>query len=54
MSALRFLLTLLAAIAAIFALPSLASAQGSPTISPERQILVMVRHPPNHYQPAGA
>ncbi len=29
-------------------------AQGSPTIPPERQILVMVRHPPDHFRPNGA
>jgi subtilisin family serine protease len=53
MSALRSLLALLAVIAAMFALPSLAMAQGSPAIPPERQILVMVAHPPDHYQPSG-
>ena len=30
-----------------------AYAQGSPTIPPERQILVMVRHPPDHFHPNG-
>jgi subtilisin family serine protease len=52
-SALRSLLALLTAIAAMFALPSLAVAQGSPAIPPERQNLVMVAHPPHHYQSAG-
>jgi subtilisin family serine protease len=28
-----------------------ALAQGSPTIAPDRQILVMVRHPPDHFRP---
>ena len=28
--------------------------QGSPTVPPERQILVMVRHPAGHFQPNGA
>ena len=31
-----------------------AFAQGSATIAPERQILVMVRHPPDHYRADGA
>ena len=53
MTALRSLMALLTAVAAMFALPSSAAAQGSPTIAPERQILVMVRHPADHYQPAG-
>jgi hypothetical protein len=47
--AVAFFLTLLSAVA--LAAPALA--QGSPTIAPERQILVMVRHPPDHFQPNG-
>src|SRR4051794_31552478 len=31
-----------------------AAAQGASTARPERQILVMVRHPPDHYRPNGA
>ena len=54
MSGWRSFLALLAAIAAMIALPSAAMAQGSPTISPDRQILVMVRQPADHYQPIGA
>jgi subtilisin family serine protease len=54
MSPSRCLLALLAAIAAMVALPSAAFAQGSPTISPDRQILVMVKHPGDHYQPSGS
>ena len=45
----RWALCLLALLAAL-ALPLPAAAQGSPTIPPERQILVMVRHPPDHFQ----
>jgi hypothetical protein len=30
-----------------------ARTQGSATIAPERQVLVMVRHPPDHYRPSG-
>ena len=49
MRAVAFFLALLSA--AALAAPALA--QGSPTIAPERQILVMVRHPPDHFQPNG-
>lgn len=53
MSWMRQLLALCCAIAALaFCAPALA--QGSPTIAPERQILVMVRHPPDHFQPNSA
>ena len=31
-----------------------AAAQGSATIAPDRQILVMVQHPPDHYRPNGS
>ena len=52
MSALRHLLAICAALAALtFHVP--ASAQGSPSLSPDRQVLVMVRHPPDHFRPDG-
>ena len=54
MTALRRLLALLASIAALLSLNGPGFAQGSPAISPERQVLVMVAHPPEHYQPAGS
>jgi hypothetical protein len=53
MTALRFLFVLVAGFAAL-ALSGSAFAQGSPTIPPERQILVMVNHPAEHFQPNGA
>jgi hypothetical protein len=40
--------------AAALALSAPVQAQGSATIAPERQILVMVRHPPDHFHPNGA
>lgn len=46
--------TCVAAFCAAVAAPPLsvaASAQGSPGIAPDRQILVMVRHPPDHFRP---
>lgn len=43
---------LCAALAAL-ALAAPVAAQGSPNIAPERQILVMVRHPPDHFRPNG-
>ena len=46
------LLALLAAIAAL-ALSAPAFAQGSPKIPPGRQVLVMVNHAPDHFQPNG-
>ena len=42
------------ALAAVLSLGSSALAQGSPTIAPERQILVMVKHPPDHFRPNSA
>jgi len=53
MSLLRHLLTLLVAMAAL-TLQAPAFAQGSPTIAPERQVLVMVRHPADHFQLNGS
>ena len=53
MNALRHLLAVLAALA-LAAPISPAIAQGSPTIPPDRQILVMVNHPPDHFRPDGA
>ena len=53
MSALRHLLAILAGLALLVPLTP-ALAQGSPTIPPERQILVMVGHPPDHFRPNGA
>ena len=50
MIALRRLLLLLAAL--VLAAPALA--QGAPSVPPERQILVMVRHPADHFHPSGA
>jgi subtilisin family serine protease len=49
----RQLAAFLVAIAAL-TLGATAVAQGSPTIPPERQILVMVKHPPDHFRPSGA
>ena len=49
----RRLLAVCAA-AAAFALNAPAAAQGSPSVAPERQILVMVRHPPDHFRPNGS
>ena len=54
MKALHRLFALLAGFAALLALNGPSFAQGSPTIAPERQVLVMVRHPADHYQPAGS
>jgi Subtilase family len=49
----RHLLAICAAIAGlVIGAPVLA--QGSPTLPPERQILVMVRHPPDHFRSGGA
>lgn len=53
MNALRHLLAILAGLALLAPLTP-AFAQGSPTIPPERQILVMVNHPPDHFRPNGA
>ncbi len=53
MTALRNLLAILAGFALLASLTP-ALAQGSPTIPPERQILVMVGHPPDHFRPNGA
>jgi subtilisin family serine protease len=47
-------LRLLLALVALLTLGASAYAQGSPTIAPERQILVMVKHPPDHFRPNGA
>jgi len=47
----RCLLVLAAAIATLLTSSAPSVAQGSPSIPPERQILVMVRHPADHYQP---
>jgi len=52
-NALRHLLAILAALALLSPLAP-AVAQGSPTIPPDRQILVMVNHPPDHFRPDGA
>ena len=53
MSVLRHLVAICAALAALaFHVP--ASAQGSPSVSPDRQVLVMVRHSPDHFRPNGA
>ncbi len=49
----RRLLAVCAAAAAL-ALNAPVSAQGSPSVSPDRQILVMVRHPPDHFRPDGS
>jgi subtilisin family serine protease len=48
------ILRLLPALLALLTLGASAYAQGSPTIAPERQILVMVKHPPDHFRPNGA
>jgi len=48
----RLLATCAAGVA--LALCASACAQGSPTVPPERQILVMVRHPPDHFRADGA
>jgi subtilisin family serine protease len=40
--------------AAALALCAPAWGQGSPTVAPDRQILVMVRHPPEHFRPNAA
>ena len=52
MKALRHLLAVLAGLA-LFAPLAPAFGQGSATIPPERQILVMVNHPPDHFRPSG-
>lgn len=49
----RLLLAVLAVIAAL-AVTFPAYAQGSASVPPERQVLVMVRHPPEHFQPGGS
>ncbi|NUQ18539.1 MAG: S8 family serine peptidase [Sphingomonas sp.] len=48
------LLALFVSIAALLSLNGPSLAQGSPAMSPDRQVLVMVRHPPDHYQSAGS
>lgn len=53
MNALRHLLAILAGLVLLAPLTP-ALAQGSPTIPPERQVLVMVNHPPDHFRPNGA
>ena len=53
MSRFRPVLAICAAVAAL-ALSLPAFAQGSPDVAPEREILVMVRHPAEHYRPNGA
>jgi subtilisin family serine protease len=47
----RLLAIVLAAIALLFAAPAAAKENAAP---PDRQILVMVRHPPDHYRPNAA
>ena len=49
----RVLVAVFAAIAAV-ALAVPATAQGSASVPPERQVLVMVRHPAEHFQPNGS
>jgi len=49
----RFLIALFAIIAAV-AVTMPACAQGSAAIPPERQVLVMVRHPADHFQPGSS
>jgi hypothetical protein len=53
LNALRHLLAILAGLALLAPLTP-ACAQGSPTIPPERQVLVMVNHPPDHFRPNSA
>ncbi|HEX3421821.1 MAG TPA: S8 family serine peptidase [Sphingomicrobium sp.] len=53
MNALRHLLAVLAGFALVAPLAPVFG-QGSATIPPERQILVMVSHPPEHFRPNGA
>lgn len=53
MNPLRYLLAILAGLLALAPLAP-AFAQGSPTIPPDRQILVMVNHPPDHFRPGGS
>jgi subtilisin family serine protease len=53
MMRLRYLLWL-CTLLAFLALDASAFAQGSPTIAPERQILVMVKRPPDHFRPGGS
>jgi subtilisin family serine protease len=45
---------LLLCMAMLAATPAFASAPQTSTSAPERQILVMVKHPPDHYRPNGA
>jgi hypothetical protein len=53
MSIARRLLAVCAAAAALaFGAP--AAGQGSPSVAPDRQILVMVRHPADHFRPNGS
>jgi subtilisin family serine protease len=52
MTGLRQLLGICLALA-LFALCVPAFAQGSPSVPPERQILVMVKHPADHFRPNG-
>jgi subtilisin family serine protease len=52
MTRLRLFLAICAAVAAVaFQVP--ASAQGSSTVSTDKQVLVMVRHPADHFRPNG-
>ncbi|HLO18983.1 MAG TPA: S8 family serine peptidase [Sphingomicrobium sp.] len=53
MKRLRRLVVICAAAAAL-SLGVSATAQGSPTTQPDRQVLVMVRHPPDHFRPSGS
>ena len=53
MSLLRAILSVCVAVAAS-ALTAPVVAQGSPTIAPDRQVLVMVQHPLDHFRPNGA
>jgi subtilisin family serine protease len=53
MTGLRNLVRCCAAFVAL-ALSASALAQGSATVAPERQVLVMVKHPPDHFRASGA
>lgn len=53
MRRIRLLFAICAGIVAL-GLGGAAAAQGSPSVPAERQILVMVRHPPDHFRPNGA
>ncbi len=52
MTRLRRLLAICVGVVAL-GLGAAAAAQGSASVPPERQILVMVRHPPDHFRPNG-